>query len=180
VSDVTVLLHAIEEGHPKAADELLQLLYDELRRLASHKMAGQPPGQTLQPTALVHEVYLRLREQRQRFQSRAHLCGVAAGLMRLVLVDYARRRNAAKQAVENSLLLENAAQLSPRGSIDFFVLEDALKRLATVDPKLVRVVELRFFGGLTVDETAAVIGTSTVSVKREWQFAKAWLYRQLT
>jgi len=131
-----------------AADELTSAVYSELRRIAARHLQSERPDHSLQPTALVHEVYLRLREQRQRFQSRAHLCGVAAGLMRLVLVDYARRRNAAKQAVENSLLLENAAQLSPRGSIDFFVLEDALKRLATVDPKLVRVVELRSSGAL--------------------------------
>ena len=163
-----------------AADELTSAVYGELRRIAARHLQSERPDHSLQPTALVHGVYLRLREQRQRFQSRAHLCGVAAGLMRLVLVDYARRRNAAKHAVENSLMLENAAELSPRANIDFFVLDDALKRLATVDPHLVRVVELRFFGGLTVGETADVIGTSAVSVKREWQFAKAWLYRQLS
>jgi RNA polymerase sigma factor (TIGR02999 family) len=163
-----------------AADELTSAVYTELRRIAARYLQSERPNHSLQPTALVHEVYLRLRDQRQHFQNRSHLCGVAAGLMRLVLVDYARRRNAAQRAVENSLLLENAEEVSGRDNVDFFVLDDALKRLAAVDPKLVRVVELRFFGGLTLEETAEEMGISSMAVKREWQFAKAWLYRQLS
>jgi RNA polymerase sigma-70 factor (ECF subfamily) len=162
------------------ADALTSAVYSELRKIAARYLQFERPNHSLQPTALVHEVYIRLREQRKPFHNRAHLCGVAAGLMRLVLVDYARKRNAAQRAVETSLLLENAEGISPRGSIDFFVLDDTLKRLAALDPKLVRIVELRFFGGLTLEETADVMGTSLVAVKREWQFAKAWLYRQLS
>lgn len=162
------------------ADDLTSAVYTELRRIAARYLKSERPNHSLQPTALVHEVYLRLRQQRKHFQNRSHLCGVAAGLMRLVLVDYARRRHAAARAVEHSLLLENAQEVSGRDRVDFFVLDDALKHLAAVDPKLVRVVELRFFGGLTLEETAEELSISPVAVKREWQFAKAWLYRRLS
>ena len=161
-------------------DDLTSAVYAELRRIAERYLQTERPNHSLQPTALVHEVYLRLRDQRQQFQNRGHLCGVAAGLMRLVLVDHARRRNAAQRAVENALLVEDAQEVSGRQAVDFFLLDDALTRLADVDPKLMRLVELRFFGGLTIEETAEEMGISPMAVKREWRFAKAWLYRRLS
>ncbi|HEV3200740.1 MAG TPA: ECF-type sigma factor [Bryobacteraceae bacterium] len=162
-----------------AGDPLTSAVYDELRHIAARYLRFERPDHSLQPTALVHEVYLRLREQRKPLESRAHVCGVAAGLMRLVLVDHARRRKLARRATESYLMLEEAQDINGRDRVDFFLLNDALDRLAAVDPKLVQVVELRFFAGLSVEETAELMGASAAAVKREWKFAKAWLYRQL-
>jgi|SRR5579862_8549024 len=162
------------------ADDLTSAVYAELRQIAGRYLQSERANQSLPPTVLVHEVYLRLRQQRKPFQNRNHLCGVAAGLMRLVLLDHARRRKAAQRAVEDALLVEDAQEVSGRKIVDFFLLDDALTRLAGVDPKLVRLVELRFFGGLTIEETADEMAISAMAVKRDWQFAKAWLYRQLS
>jgi len=153
-------------------------VYDELRRIAARQLRLEQPGHSLQPTALVNEVYLRLRTQRQEFQDKAHVCGVAAGLMRLVLLDHAKRRQAAGRATETWLELEFAHAGGSR-RVDLLVLDEALSRLGAVDPSLVRVVELRFFAGLTVDGAAEVMGISPATVKRAWKFARAWLYREL-
>jgi RNA polymerase sigma-70 factor, ECF subfamily len=152
-----------------------------IRRVAkdrARQLRLERPGHSLQPTALVHEVYLRLRSQRQEFQDKAHVCGVAAGLMRLVLMDHARRREAAGRAIETHLELE-IAQAGGARTVDIVVLDDALTRLAAVDPALVKVVELRFFAGLSVEEAAEVLNVSPATVKRSWKLAKAWLYREL-
>jgi RNA polymerase sigma-70 factor, ECF subfamily len=160
------------------ADVWTSAIYDELRRIAARQLSRERPGHSLQPTALVHEVYLRLRSQRQEFRDRAHVCGVAAGLMRLVLMDHARRREAAGRAIETHLEL-GFADVGGGRNVDLLVLDEALTRLAVVDPALVRVVELRFFGGLSVEEAAEVMKKSPATVKRAWKFAKAWLYREL-
>jgi len=169
-------MHNISGGTGLAPDALTSAVYGELRRIAGRYLRLERRNHSLQPTALVNEVYLRLREQRQTLASRSHVCGVAAGLMRLVLADHARKRNLAQRA---ALLLEGAQEVNGRDYIDFFLLDDALKRLAALDPKLARLVELRFFAGLSMEETAEAMGASLAAVKREWSFARAWLYRRL-
>ena len=180
--EVTRLLKEMGEGSGSAADELVPLVYAELRRLAQHYVDMERPDHTLQGTALVHEAYLRLVDQRQvTWQNRAHFIGVAAQIMRRVLVDYARSYQTTKRggreirvALEDDVLL-----FSPEHSEDLVALDEALKRLAEFSHRQSRVVELRFFGGLSVDETAEVLGISPKTVKREWSVAKAWLFRQI-
>jgi RNA polymerase sigma-70 factor, ECF subfamily len=162
-----------------AGDDLTVAVYDELRRIAARYLQFERPNHSLQPTALVHEVYFRLREQGRPFLNKAHVCGVAAGLMRLALVDYARSRSAAQHAQATYLFLEDPKGNGKPDAVDLLALDEALNRLAAEDPKLVRVVELRYFAGLTVEETAGLMGITATSVKREWKFAKSWLYRQL-
>jgi RNA polymerase sigma factor (TIGR02999 family) len=179
--DVTKLLAAWSQGDEEARDKLLPLVYHELRRVASRYLRNERRDHTLQATALVHETYLRLVEQkRTRWQSRAHFFGVAAQLMRRILVDHARRHATAKRggALWRVGLDENTPAKAPR-DVEMVVLDDALEELAGFDPKQARLVELRFFGGLTLQETAEVLGISVATVKREWSTARAWLHARV-
>jgi RNA polymerase sigma-70 factor, ECF subfamily len=179
--DVTTLLYELRKGNPRAAAELIPLVYDELHRLATRYMRRERAGHTLQPTILVHDAFLRLVEQRSiDWRSRAHFFGVAAQVMRHILIDYARahvreKRNRGQEA----LSLDGALVFSRERSAQLLDLNEALKELAKLDPRQERIVELRFFGGLTVEETAEVLGLSPVTVKRDWIVAKSWLYRRL-
>ncbi len=179
--DITRLLVKWSEGDQAALSELMPLVYAELRRLARHHLRRERPDHTLQSTALVHEAYLRLIEQEKaHWKSRAHFFAVAAQLMRRILVDHARHHRAAKRgAGAIKLSLEAAVALPNQLSPDLLRLDDALGRLAKIDPVQSTTVELRFFGGLSIDETAEVLGVSPMTVKREWSMAKAWLYREL-
>lgn len=180
--DVTVLLHRFREGDTGAADELLPLVYRELRKLAAAKMKNERADHTLQPTALVHEVYLRLAGGAEvDWQNRAHFFAVAAQQMRRVMVDHARADKAEKRggdAVVISLDDFNGVTL-PRDE-SLIALDDALLRLAQELPRPAKVIELRYFGGLTEPETAAVLGIGVSTLKRDWEFARAWLAKQLT
>jgi RNA polymerase sigma factor (TIGR02999 family) len=179
---ITRLLIEWNNGRNGALEDLLPLVYGELRRLAAQRLRRERPDHTLQPTALVHEAYLRLVDQRQvRWQNRAHFYGVAAHVMRRILVDRARARNADKRGAgwERVTLVGDRTPSESR-DVDLLALDDALKRLATLDPQQERIVELRYFGGLTLDETAEVIGISTATVKREWAIARAWLRAELS
>jgi RNA polymerase sigma factor (TIGR02999 family) len=181
MADVTRLLGAAAAGDPSAAAELLPLVYDELRRLAAVYLRRERPGQTLQPTALVHEAYLRLLKDRpDRWQNRAHFCAIAAHSMRQILIERARARDAQKRGGGGAkvTLDEGLIAGSPR-PIDFLALDAALDRLAALDAEQARIVELRFFGGLSVEETAEALGASPATVKRRWALARAWLAREL-
>jgi RNA polymerase sigma factor (TIGR02999 family) len=162
-------------------DQLLPLVYDELRRLANHYLAQERPDHTLQPTALVHEAYLRLVETRNRdFRSRAYFFGVASQLMRRVLVDHARKHGAAiRGGGLTKLSLDEAIGLPNGQDLDLIALDEALNTLAAIDPRQSRMVELKFFGGLSVDEMAEVLGVSAATIKRDWVWARTWLYREI-
>ena len=179
--DVTTLLRRFSAGDADAAGELIPLLYRELRRMAGHYLRQERRGHTLQPTALVHEAYLRLIDQRDvQWQNRKHFFGVAAQLMRRILVDYARSRHAAKRGGAMARVsLDQAIILSREATGDMLLLHDTLTRLAEIDREQARVVELRVFGGLTVEETSELLGVSPATVKRDWSMAKAWLTREL-
>jgi RNA polymerase sigma factor (TIGR02999 family) len=179
--DITQLLVECRQGNREALDELMPLVDNELRAVARRYLARERPGHTLQSTALVNEAYLKLVGQRDvQWQNRAHFFGVAAQLMRRLLVDHARRRKRVKRGSGGTriTLVEGLASVEPV-DLDAIALDDALKSLEQLDPKKGRLVELRFFGGLTIEETAEVMGTSAGTVKREWQFAKVWLYRHM-
>ena len=166
----------------RSLDELVPLLYDDLRRLAAAHMRREPAGHSLQPTALVHETYVRLVEQRQaEWVSRAHFFGAAAGVMRRILVDLARARRADKRGgqLTRVTLAEDVAAGGPT-EIDVLALHESLERMATFSPRQTRIVELRYFGGLTIEETAAVLDISDATVVREWTIAKAWLRSALS
>jgi RNA polymerase sigma factor (TIGR02999 family) len=180
--DVTELLSRWTNGDREALDALVPVVYGELRRMAARYLRRERAGHTLQPTALVHEAFLKLIDQRDvHWQSRAHFFGVSAQLMRRILVDHARERAAGKRGGGcQHVALDNAFAISASNQIDIIAVDDALHRLASVDPDQVRLVELRFFAGLTIDETAEVLGWSSASVKREWTVAKAWLQRELS
>jgi RNA polymerase sigma factor (TIGR02999 family) len=179
--EVTQLLRAWGSGDQSALAQLTPLVHAELHRLARRYLSRESPGHTLQATALVNEAYMRLIDwQNVAWQNRAHFFGVAAQLMRHILVDYARRRRSHKrggEAVEVSL--EQAAVISSERAADFVALDDALTSLAEFDERKSRIVELRFFGGLSIEETAEVLKVSPATVKREWSLAQAWLYREL-
>ncbi len=179
--EITRLLMELRKGNRAAESQLVPLVYGELRGLAARYMRQERPDHTLQPTALVHEAYLRLMEQRQiDWQSRAHFYAVAAQLMRRILVDHARARRAGKRGgSHHKVSLEEAADIRHHQSVDLIGLDDALERLARWDTRQSRIVELRFFGGLSIEETAEVLGVSTRTVKREWTVARAWLYGEL-
>ena len=182
--DITRLLKAWQGGNAEALERLIPLVYDELRVLASRHMSRERPGHTLQTTALVNEAYLKLAGQRDDWQSRAHFFGIAAQLMRRILVDHARRDHRLKRG-GNALhvSLDDAAPSASSiavEAIDVYALDRALSLLEARDPQQGRVVELRFFGGMTIEETAAVMGLSSATIKREWAVARAWLYRELT
>ena len=179
--DVTQLLQAWCVGRQDALDQLLPVIYGELRRLAASYLRRERGDHTLQATALVHEAFLKLVDQRDvRWQNRAHFFGIAAQMMRRILVDHARAHAASKRgAGERPLTLDEALIVCPSSDIDILALDEALVRLAAVDPQQSRVVELRFFGGLTIAETAEVLHISVATVGREWTLAKAWLYAEL-
>lgn len=181
LGDVTRLLVDWSGGHQQAADQLIPLVYEELRRLASRYLGRERPGHTLQPTALVHEAYLQLIDQRQvRWQNRAHFFGVAATLMRRILLEHARNLHAAKRGgTVQKVSLDEASVLPQRQDVDLLALDDALTSLTALDPQQGRIVELRFFGGLTQEEIGEVLAVSPTTVKREWRVARAWLVREL-
>ena len=180
--EITQLLLAWREGDPAALEQLMPLVYNELRRLARAYMNRQRTGHTLQTTALVNEAYLRLVDSsRVRWQDRAHFFAVSAQLMRRVLVDFARGRGNLKRGGGiTHIALESAPDLRDERSPDFVALDDALTTLATLNSRQCRIVELRYYGGLSEDETAEVLQISTRTVRREWNLARAWLYRELS
>jgi len=181
-ADVTGLLIAWSRGDRGALDALVPHVYGELRRQADRHLRRQRPGHTLQATALVHEAFLRLVDQTNvSFRDRAHFFAVASRAMRQILVDHARRRHADKRGggATRLVLEDGTASVEPRG-VDLVALDGALERLEALDPEQARLVELRFFGGLTVEETAVVLACSPATVKRAWSSARAWLYGELT
>jgi len=175
--DVTQILKAVEQGDARAAGQLLPLVYAELRRLAAHRMAQEAPGHTLQPTALVHEAWLRLVDEPARdLVSREHFLSLSARVMRRVLVDHAREQGAQKRGGGRAqVTLDGAVALYETRNLDLAALDEALDKLGTRDPQLVRLVELRFFAGLSNDEVARVEGASLRSVERGWATARAFL-----
>ena len=178
--DVTALLVRWRRGSAEAGDELMEKVQGELRRIAAGYLRGERAGHTLQPTAVVNEAYMRLVDyKRTNCQDRAHFLAVSAQAMRRILVDHARRHNSKRGADVEHVPLEATAVISPDRSSDFVSLDDALEALAERAPRKAKVVELRFFGGLSVDETADVLRVSSITVMREWKSAKAWLYREL-
>jgi RNA polymerase sigma-70 factor (ECF subfamily) len=180
-SQVTELLARWSHGEEAAREKLVPLVYDELRRVARRCLAGQPQDQTLQSTALVHEAYLRLVGRSEvHWQNRVHFFAVAARLMRGILVDHARMRHAAKRGGSNlTLTLDDALAPLKQRELDLVALDDALNALATLDPKQGQLVELRFFAGLSIEDTSHVMGLSPATVKREWATARAWLYGEM-
>jgi len=180
-SDISVLLRAWTGGDQGALERLTPIVYEELHRLARRYMQSERPGHSLQATALVNEAYTRLVDyKRMQWQDRAHFFAVSAQLMRRILVEHARRRNLKRGGGVQHLPLEAAAAVVGGEDTDLVALDDAMNTLARVDPRKVQVVEMRFFGGLSVEETAEVLKVSVVTVKREWRAARAWLYRELT
>jgi RNA polymerase sigma factor (TIGR02999 family) len=177
---VSELLAQWRAGDEESLHRLLSLVYSELRRLAHNYLRKERPDHTLQSAALVHEAYLRLmKQQPMHFENRAHFFAVSAQLMRQILVEYARRRKAAKRDPGYKLTLDESLVPARTRSVDLIVLDDALNGLAKVDPRQCRIVELRFFGGLSIEETSQVLGVSPATVKREWNTAKLWLYNQI-
>jgi RNA polymerase sigma-70 factor (ECF subfamily) len=180
--ELTQLLRAWSEGDEQALEKLVPLVYSELHRLARHYMAGERAGHTLQTSSLVNEAYMRLVDfKKVNWQNRAHFFGVSAQLMRRVLVDFARSRRSLKRGGEIlTVSLEEGSIVCKGAGADVVALDDALKTLAAMDPRRSRVVELRFFGGLSAEETAAVLKVSTETVLHDWKLAKAWLLRELS
>lgn len=180
-NQVTELLVRWRGGDKAALDSLMPLVYSELHRIANHYLRSERQDHTLQSTALVHEAYVRLAAQDLPvWQNRAHFFAVAAQLMRQILVDYARRHRASKRGGSvYKLTLEDAQDQPEATDVDIVALDDALKELAAMDSQQSRVVELKFFGGLSIDETAEVLGISSSTVKRDWITARAWLFREL-
>jgi RNA polymerase sigma factor (TIGR02999 family) len=179
---VTALLQQWSRGDRDALEKLTPLVYEELRGIAAGYMRDERPGHTLQATALVHEAYVRLiGQKRVSWQNRAHFFGIAAQLMRRILIDHARRRQAAKRGVGGALRLTAGVDVAgaPEQDFDLLAIDGALSRLEQLDAAQARIVELRFFGGLTVEETAEVAGVSTATVKREWRTARAWLRHEV-
>ena len=179
---VTKLLVAWGEGDKAALDELMPVVYDELHRLAQNYLSRERPGHTLQTTALVHEAYLRLVDQKTvNWQNRAQFFGIAAQMMRRILINYAKERNARKrQGYATKVSLDDAVSFFEKRELDLAALDEALNTLATLDPQQTQIVELRFFGGLTIEEVSEVLGISPATTKREWDSAKLWLRRQLS
>ncbi len=182
MSNVTQILTAIEQGDAKAADKLLPLVYEELRRLAAHKMSHELPGQTLQATALVHEAYLRLvGSEARNWNSRTHFFSASAEAMRRILIDNARKKQRLKRGgAQKKLGLEDVELAIEAPSDDLIALDEALTKLASKDKVKADLVKLRYFAGLTLEQAADILGLSTTSAKRQWTYARAWLYRQIT
>jgi len=178
--DVTSLLKKLANGNQEAAGELIPAIYKELHRLAVARLRRERPNHTLEATALVNEAYIRLVSQRNDWKSRAHFFAVASNLMRRILVDYARRQFRAKRGgAHTKLSLDEVVLLSPERPDEMLALDECLTRLEKLDARQSRIVELRYFGGLTVDEAAEVLGVSPTTVRREWTSAKAYLYGEL-
>jgi RNA polymerase sigma factor (TIGR02999 family) len=182
MNDVTLILAAIEQGDSHAAEQLLPIVYEELRKLAAHKLADERPGQTLQATALVHEAFLRLvnNAEAQRWNSRGHFFGAAAEAMRRILVEQARHKQRVRhggglQRVD----LDGQLAISSAVDDDLLALDEALERLSAEQSEAAEVVKLRYFAGLTIEETAAALDVSVRTVNRHWAYARAWLYQQL-
>jgi RNA polymerase sigma-70 factor (ECF subfamily) len=181
--DLTQMLIRLTEGNTEVVNEILPVIYDELRSLAGNYLRRERENHTLQPTALVHEAYLKLIDQKNvRWQNRAHFFGIAANIMRRILVDHARKHTAEKRggAGENLPLEDELIIVSEGKSAELLALDEALENLAKIDPQKSKIVELRYFGGLSVEETAEVLGVSEITVKRHWRMAKAWLYGQIS
>ena len=186
MQNATLLLHAIQGGDPHAAEKLLPLVYEELRKLAAQRLAAEKPGQTLQATALVHEAYLRLVDSNapQHWNSRGHFFAAAAEGMRRILIENARRKQRVKHGALHERVELDGLQLAAAGyidsTIDLLALDEALTRLAQLDATKAEVVKLRFFAGLTLEEAAAALGLSAATADRYWAFARAWLFRELS
>jgi RNA polymerase sigma-70 factor, ECF subfamily len=179
-ADITILLAEVTKGNKDAVSKLVPLVYDEMRQLAGRYMRRERSNHTLQPTALVHEAYLKLVEQRSDWQSRAHFFAVAAQVMRHILVDHARGHGRAKRGgAQKAVTLDEALVFTEEKSAELLAIDEAMQRLAKLDPRQSKVVELRFFGGLTVEETAEALAISPITVKRDWNLARAWLYGEL-
>jgi len=180
--DVTRILTEIEQGGAQATDELLPLVYHELRRLAAHKMASEPAGHTLQPTALVHEAWLKLVDSpAQSWQNRAHFFGAAAEAMRRILIARARRKQTQRRGSRAEHLDVDAMEIaSPAPDDQLLALDDALHRFAALEPQQAELVKLRYFVGLTIAEAADVLGISEATCKRWWAYARAWLFHEMT
>lgn len=179
--EISALLRAWTGGDKAALDRLTPIVYNELRRIARRHLRSERAGHTLETTALVNEAYLRLVDcERMRWQDRAHFFAVSAQVMRRILVDHARRRNLKRGGAAPRISLEEAARVSPRPDADLVALDDAMQAFERLDPRKARVVELRFFGGLSVEEMAEVLQVSNVTVMRDWNSAKAWLRREIT
>ena len=179
--EVTKLLNEMSEGRGASPEKLLEIVYDDLRRLAGAYMKNERSDHTLQATALVHEAYIRLVDwENVSWQNRAHFFSVASEVMRKVLVDHARAKKAQKRDGGQKIMIDEAVSLPEADQIDILALDEALKTLGKLDKRQARIVELRFFGGLTIEETAYVLETSEKTVRREWAFAKAWFQRELS
>ncbi len=181
-AEVTELLRRWSGGDVAARESLVPLVYDELRRLARYYLASQRSDHTLQSTAIVHEAYLRLAgRDNVHWENRSHFFAVAAQLMRRILVDHARKRNAAKRGGAHlTLLVDETVEPSSQRELDLVALDDALKALAELDERQSRIVELRFFGGLSIDDTSRILDISPATVKREWSTARAWLHEEIS
>jgi RNA polymerase sigma factor (TIGR02999 family) len=180
MSDVTRILAAIDQGDPRAAGQLLPLVYEELRRLAAQKLAQEAPGHTLQPTALVHEAYLRLVGD-QHFDNRRHFFAAAAEAMRRILVEAARKKRRQKHGGQLQRAdIDVAFLAAPTPQDDILALDEALTKLAAEDPFKAQLIQLRFFGGLSNEEAAEILGVAAVTAKRHWRFARAWLHREVS
>ncbi len=181
--EITQLLNELTDGNEEVVNEILPLIYGELKNLAGSYLRKERGNHTLQPTALVHEAYMKLIDQKNvRWQNRAHFFGIAAQIMRRILVDYARKHKAEKRGGEgeNISLDEEFVIMEAGRSAELLALDEALGKLAEMDEMKARIVELRYFGGLSVEETAMVLDISEITVKRHWRAAKAWLYGQIT
>jgi len=180
--DITRLLNEWKNGNARALDEITPLIYDELRRLARSHLRRENPGHTLQSTALVHEAYLRMVDQQSvSWQNRSHFYGIAAQMIRRILVDHARAKRTHKRGdAAPRVAIDEALGLHQSPDLDIVALDDALNALAEMDPRQSRIVELRFFAGLSLEETAEALGVSAATIKRDWTLARAWLKRELT
>ncbi|HEV2968373.1 MAG TPA: ECF-type sigma factor [Pirellulales bacterium] len=182
MNDVTRILSAVEKGDPSAAEQLLPLVYNELRRLAAQRLAQEKPGQTLQATALVHDAYLRLvgGDGDQRWNSRGHFFAAAAEAMRRILVEQARHKRRLKHGGERRRVdLDSACSVSEPPSLDLLALDEALTKLSAIEPAKADLVKLRFFAGLTMPEAASALGISLATAERHWTFARSWLFSEL-
>lgn len=183
MSAVTVILNRAQQGDPKAAEELLPLVYDELRRVAAARMAGNAAGHTLQPTALVHEAWLRLvgKEAEAQFQNRTHFFAAAAEAMRHILIDHARRKQALRHGGGQQRVDADALEIAaPADDDELLAVNAALDRLAQADPAKAELVKLRYFVGMTIEEAAAALGISEPTAKRRWALARAWLFNEIS
>ena len=179
---ITQLLTRWSNGDQEALDKLMPMVYSELRTLAKNYLRRERPDHTLQPTALVNEAYLKLIDQKSaKWQNRAHFYGIAAQFMRRILVDHARQKHAEKRggSDQQRLSITSAGKLLAKADLDVLALHEALEELATIDPQQERIVELKFFGGLSIEETAEVLGIGHATVERDWKMARAWLRRKL-